>query len=264
MGSVVNVLGAQLYLWSVVVSILLFALFVRRVMGVRLSLTRAVLAALLAVLAGPALLALLLPVPQAADTTTMVLRGTGVGVRAGAGDVRTGCAGDAAPGRVAARSGHGVAVARWAAPPHPSLPAGAADRGAARSGPVPARPRTCRGPHTGGTAGARPGAAPCLRGRWCHLRQAGPTALHPARPAAGGVRRRALPAPGRCAAATVAGGGRDAHRRARWPTRGDLRRDRREPTGRSVDRAGARSPGTGWYGGGGEGPAPRHHQPGRR
>jgi len=80
MGSVVNVLGAQLYLWSVVVSILLFALFVRRVMGVRLSLTRAVLAALLAVLAGPALLALLLPVPQAADTTTMVLYGALVSV----------------------------------------------------------------------------------------------------------------------------------------------------------------------------------------
>src|SRR5699024_6177669 len=80
MGSVVNVLGAQLYLWSVVVSILLFALFVRRVMGVRLSLTRAVLAALLAMFAGPALLALLLPVPQAADTTTMVLYGALVSV----------------------------------------------------------------------------------------------------------------------------------------------------------------------------------------
>lgn len=72
-----DVLGAQLYLWSVVISVLLFALFVRRVMGVRLSLARTVLAALIATLVGPWLLTLLVPVPDAAaDTATLVLYGT--------------------------------------------------------------------------------------------------------------------------------------------------------------------------------------------
>ena len=69
-----DVLGAQLYLWSVVASVLLFALFVRRVMGVRLSLARTVLAALIALLLGPALITLLVPIPEAtAGTLTMVL-----------------------------------------------------------------------------------------------------------------------------------------------------------------------------------------------
>ena len=69
-----DVLGAQLYLWSVVVSVLLFALFVRRVMGVRLSLARTVLAALIALFLGPALIALFVPIPSPdADTLTMVL-----------------------------------------------------------------------------------------------------------------------------------------------------------------------------------------------
>lgn len=72
-----DVLGAQLYLWSVAVSVLLFALFVRRVMGVRLSLARTVLAAVIASLIGPSLITLLVPIPAAeADTLTLMLFGT--------------------------------------------------------------------------------------------------------------------------------------------------------------------------------------------
>ncbi|SEE72497.1 ABC1 kinase family protein [Ruania alba] len=73
----VDFLGAQLTLWSVAISVLLFALFVRRVMGVRLSLLRTVVAALIGATAGPALLgALLQPPATEADLLTLTLYAT--------------------------------------------------------------------------------------------------------------------------------------------------------------------------------------------
>ncbi|QOR72891.1 phosphotransferase [Ruania alkalisoli] len=67
-------LGAQLYLWSVLLTVLLFGLFVRRVMGVRLGLLRTFVAALIGGAAGPALLGALLPPPSpGADLLTLVL-----------------------------------------------------------------------------------------------------------------------------------------------------------------------------------------------
>ncbi|WP_159618537.1 ABC1 kinase family protein [Ruania rhizosphaerae] len=70
----IDFLGAQLYLWSVLLTVLLFGLFVRRVMGVRLGLLRTFVAALIGGAAGPALLGALLPPPAPdADLLTLVL-----------------------------------------------------------------------------------------------------------------------------------------------------------------------------------------------
>ncbi|UFU06386.1 ABC1 kinase family protein [Ruania halotolerans] len=73
----VDFLGAQLTLWSVVFSVVLFGLFVRRVMGVRLSLLRTVVAALIGATAGPAVLgALLSPPATEGDVLTLALYAT--------------------------------------------------------------------------------------------------------------------------------------------------------------------------------------------
>ncbi|NOV98528.1 AarF/UbiB family protein [Isoptericola halotolerans] len=70
----VDVLGAQLYAWSALIALLLFALFVRRVIGVRLGLPRTLLAAAVGTTLGPALVTSMLPVPPgSADTLDLLL-----------------------------------------------------------------------------------------------------------------------------------------------------------------------------------------------
>ncbi len=71
---VVDVLGAQLYAWSALIALLLFALFVRRVIGVRLGLPRTLLAAAVGITLGPALVTGMMPVPDpASDTLDLLL-----------------------------------------------------------------------------------------------------------------------------------------------------------------------------------------------
>lgn len=70
---VVDVLGAQLYAWSALIALLLFALLVRRVIGVRLGLPRTLLAAVVGATLGPVLLAALIPPPATTSPTADLL-----------------------------------------------------------------------------------------------------------------------------------------------------------------------------------------------
>lgn len=69
----IGFLGAQLYFWSVLASLVLFALFVRRVMGVRLGMLRTLVAAATGATLGPAVVVGLLPPPDAAATDPELL-----------------------------------------------------------------------------------------------------------------------------------------------------------------------------------------------
>ena len=158
------------------------------------------------------------------------------------GGRRTGPAGTREIARIAARHGLGRALrGRWRGRADPVR--------AGRAGPV---------------ADRRAG-----RGRR-HLRQARPAAVHPARPAAGGVRRRAGPAAGPGRAGAVAGGRGGARRpssagrstrssprssRSRWPPPRSPRCTR--PGWRRGERGGAQGAAAGHPAGGRAGPRHR-------